>query len=147
MSNISQTAKVQVRGMTCRKTTGQSSCPLHFALGFFGDRWTLLVIRDLLHGKQYFHEFISSSEGIATNILADRLKSLIELGLVKRLSDREDKRRLLYQLTPLGKSTRQFLLPIIRWGRAYSKITEQRVAVPSMELASRHKKSRRIGNT
>ena len=102
-------------------TTRQSPCPLVFALDLFGDRWTLLVIRDLLQGKQHFDEFISSPEGIATNILADRLKELTEQGLVKRLPDKEDKRRFLYQLTPLGKSTRQFLLPMIRWGLTNSR--------------------------
>jgi DNA-binding HxlR family transcriptional regulator len=120
VSNISQTAKAPVRGMIYRKTAGRSSCPLVFALGLFGDRWTLLIIRDLLRGKQHFDEFISSSEGIATNILADRLKSLIEQGFVKRGSDKKDKRRFLYELTPRGKSTRQFLRPMIRWARANS---------------------------
>ena len=96
----------------------RSDCPLVFALDLFGDRWTLLVIRDLLRGKQHFDEFLSSPEGICTNILADRLKELTEEGLVTRLSDKEDKRRFLYQLTPLGKSTRQFLLPMIRWAHS-----------------------------
>jgi DNA-binding HxlR family transcriptional regulator len=89
---------------------------LVLVLDLFGDRWTLLVIRDLLLGKQRFDEFISSSEGIATNTLVNRLKNLAEQGLVERLPDKEDKRRFLYQLTPLGRSTRQFLLPMIRWG-------------------------------
>lgn len=83
------------------------------------------MIRDLLHGKQHFDEFISSPEGIASNILAARLKRLSEQGLVKRFSDKVDKRRSLYRLTPLGKSTRQFLLPLIRWSSAHSRKPHQ----------------------
>jgi len=116
--------------MIYRKTAGRSSCPLVFALGLFGDRWTLLIIRDLLHGKQHFDEFVSSAEGIATNILADRLKSLIEQGLVKRRSDKKDKRRFLYELTPLGKSTRQFLVPLIRWARTHSRNSSTLSCIP-----------------
>ena len=101
----------------------RSPCPLACALDLFGDRWTLLLIRDLFLGKQRYDEFMSSPEGIATNILADRLKLLAEHGLVKRLPDKEDKRRFLYQLTPRGRSTRQFLLPMIRWGLAQCKGT------------------------
>lgn len=83
------------------------------------------MIRDLLLGKQRFDEFISSPEGIATNVLANRLKNLAEQGLVERLPHKEDKRSFLYQLTPLGKSTRQFLLPMIRWGFAQSASNPQ----------------------
>jgi len=90
---------------------------LAFALDLFGDRWTLLVIRDLFHGKRHFDEFIASPERIATNILADRLKVLTGQRLVERLHDKDDKRRFLYRLTPLGKSTGQFLMPMIRWAR------------------------------
>lgn len=98
----------------------RSPYPLACTLDLFGDRWTLLVIRDLLLGKQRFDEFISSPEGIATNVLANRLKNFTEQGLVERLPHKEDKRRFFYQLTPRGKSTRQFLLPMIRWGFAQS---------------------------
>jgi len=100
----------------------RSDCPLVLALDLFGDRWTLLVIRDLFRGKQRFDEFLSSPECIATNILADRLKHLVEHALVKRLPDKEDKRRFFYQLTSRGQSTRQFLLPLIRWGLAQSAL-------------------------
>lgn len=103
----------------------RSPYPLARTLDLFGDRWTLLVIRDLLLGKQRFDEFISSPEGIATNVLANRLKNLAEQGLVERLPHKEDKRSFLYQLTPLGKSTRQFLLPMIRWGFAQSASNPQ----------------------
>lgn len=106
-----------------RSTPRRSPCPLACALDLFGDRWTLLLIRDLFLGKQRYDEFMSSPEGIATNILADRLKLLTEQGLVKRQPDKQDKRRFLYQLTPRGRSTRQFLLPMIRWGLAECKGT------------------------
>jgi DNA-binding HxlR family transcriptional regulator len=107
------------------KPASRSDCPLVFALDLFGDRWTLLVIRDLLQGKQHFDEFLSSPEGVASNILADRLKRLTELGLVKRYCDNQDKRRFLYRLTPLGKSTRAFLLPMIRWSSIHFRKPHQ----------------------
>ena len=107
-------------GLPMRPPLG-SDCPLAYALNLFGDRWTLLVIRDLFQGKQRFDEFISSPEGIATNILTHRLKRLTEHGLVKRIADEQDQRRFLYRLTPLGKSTQQFLRPMIRWSSAHSR--------------------------
>lgn len=94
----------------------RSPCPIACALDIFGDRWTLLLIRDLFLGKQRYEEFLASSEGIATNILAARLKLLTEHGLVERLPDEGDKRRFLYHLTERGRSTRQFLTPLVRWG-------------------------------
>lgn len=96
----------------------RSPCPVACALDLFGDRWTLLVIRDLFLGKQRFEEFLASPEGIATNILTDRLKSLAKNGLVKRSADPEDGRRVIYQLTERGRSTRSFLIPLVRWGLA-----------------------------
>ena len=112
----------------------RSSCPLAFTLDLFGDRWTFLVIRDLFLGKQRYEEFMSSPEGIATNILADRLKLLAEHGLVKRLSDKADRRRFLYQLTSRGRSTRQILFPMIRWGLTHCKDARMPSCLPP-ELA------------
>lgn len=94
----------------------KSSCPLAGTLDLFGDRWTLLIIRDLRVGKQRFDEFISSSEGIATNILADRLGVLAAKGLITRNADPSDRRRFIYRLTKLGQSTGEFLEPMTRWG-------------------------------
>jgi len=75
-------------------------CPIDFALDIFGDRWTLLVIRDLVFGgKRHFHELIESPEGIASNILAARLKKLEASGLISRHPDPENRRQVVYELT------------------------------------------------
>ena len=96
----------------------RSPCPVACALDLFGDRWTLLVIRDLFLGKRRFDEFLASPEGIATNILTDRLRSLAKHELLERNADPEDGRRVIYELTARGRSTKDFLLPLARWGLA-----------------------------
>src|ERR1700741_421347 len=98
----------------------RSHCPISYALDFVGDRWTLLVLRDLILGrKRYFREFLESSEKIATNILASRLKQLEAAGVVPRATDPEHARRVVY--TPTGKALD--LLPamveLVRWGAKY----------------------------
>src|SRR6266508_3991593 len=78
---------------------GRSGCPIDYALDIFGDRWTLLVIRDLVFGgKRHFHEVIESPEGIASNILAARLKKLEMKGLISRHPDPENRRQVVYEL-------------------------------------------------
>jgi DNA-binding HxlR family transcriptional regulator len=86
-------------------------------LDLIGDRWTLLVIRDMMFlGKQRFEEFLESPEGISTNILASRLKSLEEMGLVEKQPYSNHPRRMNYQLTERGKSLRPILKAIGVWG-------------------------------
>lgn len=114
-----------------KSSARRSPCPIACALDIFGDRWTLLVIRDLFLGKQRYEEFLSSPEGIATNILAARLKSLAEHGLVKRLPDPGDRRRFSYQLTPRGRSTGDILMPLARWGLAQCRGTRTMPGSPA----------------
>lgn len=85
-------------------------------LDLVGDRWTLLVVRDLVMGKQYFDEFLASPEGIATNILSARLKFLEEQGYALGERDPADGRRVRYQLTERGKSLRRLLKGVAVWG-------------------------------
>jgi DNA-binding HxlR family transcriptional regulator len=99
-----------------RRLPRRSTCPVACALDLIGDRWTMLVVRDLFLGKQRFDEFLASSEGIATNILADRLQLLHQQGLVTKSPDEEDRRRFRYELTPAGKSLRDVIVPLARWG-------------------------------
>lgn len=94
----------------------RSHCPVACTLDLIGDRWTLLVIRDLIFGKHYFDEFLASPEGIATNILAARLKFLEEEGLAISERDPGDRRRVRYELTERGKSLRRLLAGVARWG-------------------------------
>ncbi|OCQ96742.1 transcriptional regulator [Limnothrix sp. PR1529] len=95
----------------------RSHCPIACTLDLLGDRWTLLVIRDMLFfGKQRFEEFLESPEGISTNILASRLKSLEALGLITKQPYSNHTRRMNYQLTEAGESLRPVLRSIARWG-------------------------------
>lgn len=94
----------------------RSPCPLACALDLIGDRWTLLVIRDLFLGKCHFDEFLASREGIATNVLSDRLKLLLGQGLIARRADEADRRRHRYELTARGRSLGAVLKPLLRWG-------------------------------
>lgn len=95
----------------------RSPCPVACTLDWIGDRWTLLVIRDMMFfKKQRFEEFLESPEGISTNILANRLKLLEELGLVEKQPYSNHSRRMNYQLTEEGKSLRPVLRVITAWG-------------------------------
>lgn len=101
---------------TPKLSTRRSPCPVACALDIFGDRWTLLVIRDLVLGKSRFKDFVVSPEGIPTNILTDRLKRLMEHRVLEQVSDSEGSRHLVYQLTEKGKALLPILKSIRDWG-------------------------------
>jgi len=94
----------------------RSQCPVACTLDVIGDRWTLLVIRDLFFGKRHFAEFLASPEGIATNILTARLAWLAKLKLVRRVQVKADRRRVAYELTPAGTDLKPLLKEAGRWG-------------------------------
>jgi len=96
----------------------RSGCPIACALDLVGDRWTLLVVRDLFRGKKRFGELAASSERIPTNILADRLKRLEAAGLVAASPYSEHPPRHEYALTPAGRDLRPLLAAVADWGRA-----------------------------
>jgi DNA-binding HxlR family transcriptional regulator len=94
----------------------RSRCPVACTLDMLGDRWTLLVVRDLMRGKRRFAELVESPERIPTNILADRLKRLVSFGVIqsRRYSDRPP--RVEYQLTAKGEDLRPVLRAMVEWG-------------------------------
>ncbi len=95
----------------------RSCCPIACSLDLIGDRWTLLVIRDMMFfEKKRFEEFLESPEGISTNILTSRLKSLEEMGLLEKEPYSNHPRRMNYLLTEKGKSLRPVLKAMILWG-------------------------------
>lgn len=97
-------------------STRRSDCPISFALDLFGDRWTLLVIRDLaFKGKNSFGDFLASDEGIARNILADRLARLEAEGFIEKRPDPDDLRRSIYTLTERGLGLIPVLVEMILW--------------------------------
>jgi len=96
--------------------TSRSACPIANALDLLGDRWTLLVIRDLLFvGKRRFGDFVSSPEGIPTNILSDRLRRLEESGVVEKVPYQTRPTRYEYQLTAKGRDLFPVLRALIDW--------------------------------
>jgi DNA-binding HxlR family transcriptional regulator len=104
----------------------RSPCPIACALDVFGDKWTLLVIRDLACGKSTFKEFSASPERIATNVLADRLQRLESHRLVERVPS-ERTGRDAYRLTAKGLTLLPLLQAITDWGLANLRGTEQRM--------------------
>jgi DNA-binding HxlR family transcriptional regulator len=97
--------------------TPRSRCPVSGALDLIGDRWTLLVVRDLFWGKARFGEFEASPEGIPTNILAARLQKLERAGLVGRKLYQDNPPRYSYFLTPKGRSLGPVLSCLVTWGK------------------------------
>lgn len=97
-----------------------SGCPITFGLDTFGDKWTLLIIREMMFGhKKTYGDFLNADEAISTNILASRLKHLEKEGIVEKRRDPENFRSFLYQLTPKGFDLAPILLEIIGWSGKY----------------------------
>ncbi|MEM0968636.1 MAG: helix-turn-helix domain-containing protein [Verrucomicrobiota bacterium] len=97
----------------------RSRCALACSLDIFGDKWTLLVIRDLFRGCSHFKEFQSSPEGIATNILSNRLSRLVDHGLAEKFPSSLHPGREAYRLTPKGQTLEPVLSAILEWGKAH----------------------------
>jgi len=97
----------------------RSPCPIANALDLFGDRWTLLVLRDILLMDKHRHrEFLASPEGIASNILAERLRRLEAAGLIDREPDPADRRQVIYTATEKGRTLVPLLRQIAEWGKS-----------------------------
>lgn len=100
----------------------KSDCPINFALEIFGDRWTFLIVRDLMFkGKHYYGEFLQSEEKIATNILADRLSLLEKSEIVIKSSDQSHKQKVIYRLSQKGIDLLPILVDVIMWSAKYDK--------------------------
>jgi DNA-binding HxlR family transcriptional regulator len=114
--------------------THRSLCPINLALEVFGDRWTLLIIRDLTFaGKRHFRELLHSDEHISSNILAERLKRLVELGVITRADDPTHKQKAVYSLTEMGIDLLPVLAQIGIWSRRYRPVSDE-LGATSVEL-------------
>ena len=98
----------------------QSGCPVAFTLDTFGDKWSILLIRDMiLNGKKYYGEFLESPERIASNILAERLKRLEEACVITKKPDPENQKKFVYELTQKGVDLLPLVLEAVIWGSKY----------------------------
>jgi DNA-binding HxlR family transcriptional regulator len=104
----------------------RSGCPLNASVEMLGDRWSLLILRDMmLRNFRSFKEFLTSYEGIATNILADRLKKLIAYGIITTQEDPSDGRKLIYILTPKGLDLAPVLTEMVLWAAKHEETGNQ----------------------
>lgn len=104
------------------RSTRRSGCPVSMSLEIFGDRWSLLIIRDLMvRGFRTFKQFKESGEGIATNILADRLQRLERAGIISAEVEESDARRVNYRLTEKGIDLAPVLLELLIWGARHER--------------------------
>lgn len=97
-------------------TPKRSWCPVSRTLDVLGDRWSLLVVRDLMRGKKRFAEFLDSKEGITTTTLTERLKRLVRAGIVESQRYSEHPPRVEYVLTPKGEDLRPIIRAMVTWG-------------------------------
>ena len=101
----------------------RSDCPLSQSLDVFGDKWSLLIIRDLMFGnKCTYNDFLKSAEGIATNILATRLKGLEENGIIEKSAHPDSKAKNLYKLTAKGIDLLPIIMEVYIWSDKYLTI-------------------------
>jgi DNA-binding HxlR family transcriptional regulator len=97
----------------------RSGCPIATTLDLVGDKWTLVITRDLINGKRRFGDLLDSPEGIPTNILADRLKRMAAAGLVEKRAYQQRPVRYEYHLTEKGEALLPVLQEMCRWANAY----------------------------
>jgi DNA-binding HxlR family transcriptional regulator len=105
----------------------RSGCPINLTLEVLGDRWSLLIIRDMIFGnRRHFRELLlNSEEGIASNVLADRLKTLVEAGVITKADDPEHKQKAIYSLTEQGIELVPVLAQLSGWGLKYLPVSEE----------------------
>ena len=105
----------------------RSGCPINLSLEVFGDRWSLIIIRDMMFGdRRHFNELLTrSEEGIASNILSDRLKRLVRLGLVTKAPDPTHKQKAIYSLTEISIELVPVFAQLGAWGRRHLPVSDE----------------------
>jgi DNA-binding HxlR family transcriptional regulator len=127
------------------RSFARSVCPIANTLDLVGDKWSLLVVRDLLHGKRTYGELLDSPEGIPTNILADRLRRLEDARLLASAPYQEHPVRYAYTLTEKGAELGGILLALVQWGKRH--IPGTRTYKESASTFRQDKSSRRATRT
>lgn len=114
----------------------KSNCPINLSLEVIGDRWTLLIIRDMMFaGKKHFREFLQSDEGVSSRTLADRLKTLQAEGIVTRHDDPDHKLKAVYRLTKAGIDLLPVLVDLGIWANRY-RAADPKLGAIAEELAA-----------
>jgi DNA-binding HxlR family transcriptional regulator len=117
----------------------RSKCPISYGLDIFGDKWSLLILRDIMfYGKTRYSDFVNSAERIATNILANRLELLEDSGIINKRQDMALPNQFIYSVTEKGKDLMPILIELTLWGVRYDPKTPA-----SNEFIRRAKKDRR----
>ena len=130
--------------MSAAKPFLRSACAVANSLDIVGDKWSLLVVRDLLNGKRTYGELVNSPERIPTNILAERLRRLEGAGIIVSTPYQQHPVRHAYTLTPKGRALGDVLLAFVRWGRRHIPGTVTLSETPaSAEATARSASSRR----
>ena len=110
----------------------RSGCPVSLGLDIFGDKWTLLIVRDLMfRDKRHFREILASDEHISSNILTDRLKLLLAEGIIAKTEDPSHKQKVVYSLTEKGIDLLPILVQISNWSYKYRPVDEKYLGDPS----------------
>ena len=118
-----------------KRNTG---CPIAYALDIFGDRWSLIIIRDILFkGMRTYSDFLKADEGIATNILASKLREIEESGIISKSRNPDNKRQYIYAITNKGLELLPVLFEMIKWSAKHDSNT-----IVSKEILQRIKKDR-----
>ena len=118
---VARAERERLRTMSFKR----SACPLACTLDVIGDKWSLLVIRDLLLGRSSYSEFLNAGEEISTNILARRLRRLEAAGLVEKRSAHGPRRRFEYRLTETGRRLGPSIGALVEWGRTQIRGTRR----------------------
>jgi DNA-binding HxlR family transcriptional regulator len=141
-SNINITCNKQVvliKTFMNKKNKKRSDCPISCSLDIWGDKWSLLIIRNLMfHNINTYGEFLKAPEKIATNILADRLVSLEKSGLISKREHPESRAKIFYHLTPMGIDLLPVMMEISIWAEKYFEISAM-----SREMISQVKKNKK----
>ncbi len=111
--------------MVDSRTKNWAGCPIRYAMSQFGDKWSFLIIRDLMfRGRKSYNEFLDAGEGISTNILASRLADLEQNGIVSKRRDTLKRSKYIYRLTEKGTELMPIMLAMIDWSEKYDSHTE-----------------------
>jgi DNA-binding HxlR family transcriptional regulator len=108
-------------------STHRSGCPINLSLEVFGDKWSLLILRDMIFGgRRHFRELLTNSEeGIASNILANRLKRLVEEGMLTKRADPTHKQKAIYSLTEASIELVPVMAALGSWGRRWLPVSDE----------------------